>query len=180
MPQREIYRLIESEIPRLRRYALFLTRNEERSEDLIQDCLVRAMAHSDSWAPGTNLRSWLMTILHNIFINQVKKRRPFLTADGDIDASLASAGNQSAGNQEVRHEVRDLRRAYRRLSSDHQQIVRLICLEQREYREVAGMLDIPVGTVRSRLCRAREHLKELMDIGAGGTHRFPTAQHADR
>ena len=116
-----------------------------------------------------------MTILHNTFINQVKKRQPILTPDGDIDASLSSAGNQ-----EVQHEVRDLRRAYRRLSSDHQQIVRLICLEQREYREVAGILRIPVGTVRSRLCRAREHLKELMDVGAGGTHRFAAPQHPER
>jgi len=175
MPRQEIYQLIENEIPRLKRYALFLTRNQEHSEDLIQDCLVRAMANAESWTPGTNLRSWLMTILHNTFINQVKKRNPVLTPDGNVDTSLASAGNQ-----EAQHEVRDLRRAYRRLSSDHQQIVRLICLEQREYREVAGILQIPVGTVRSRLCRAREHLKELMDIGAGGTHRFPAPQHPER
>lgn len=171
----EIFRRIEEEIPRLRRYALFLTRDSERSDDLIQECLVRAIANIDKWQPGTNLRSWLMTILHNSFINDVKKRSPTLTKDGNIDSAIPHKGNQ-----EVRHEVRDLRRAYSCLSSSHRQIVRLICLEQREYNEVAHILDIPVGTVRSRLCRAREHLRELMDIGTGGSHRFAPQAREDR
>jgi RNA polymerase sigma-70 factor, ECF subfamily len=156
----DLYRLVNDEIPRLRRYAIFLTRDTERSEDLVQDTLLRAITHIDKWQPGTNMRSWLMTILHNTFVNDVKKHRPILTRDGNIDFSRASDGNQ-----EIQHRIRDVQRAFDHLSHRHRQIIWLICVEQRGYSEVANILSVPVGTVRSRLCRAREHLRQWADRG---------------
>ena len=153
--EKELYQLVYNETPRLRRYAIFLTKDLERSNDLVQDTLVRAMANIDKWKSGTNMRSWLMTILHNIFVNDVKKQRPVLTKDGNIDLSRAYDGNQEAWMN-----LRDTQRAFNHLSRHHQQIIWLICVEQRGYNEVAKMLSVPVGTVRSRLCRAREFLRQ--------------------
>lgn len=157
----ELYHLVEQEIPRLKRYALFLTRDQEKSEDLLQDTLLRGIAHIEKWQPGTNMRSWLMTILHNTFINDVKKHRPVLTKDGNMDFLQAAEGSQ-----EIRHKLRDVQRAFDSLSARHRQIIWLICIEQRGYSEVASMLKVPVGTVRSRLCRAREHLRYWSEVGS--------------
>jgi RNA polymerase sigma-70 factor (ECF subfamily) len=106
-----------------------------------------------------------MTILHNIFVNETKKRRPLLTQDGVIERATPVEGGQ-----EARHEMRDVQRAFESLSWQHRQIIWFICVEQMDYNEVARQLDVPVGTVRSRLCRAREHLKRLVEteLGAPG------------
>ena len=158
MLSEELSQLIEQEIPRLRRYAMFLARDPEKADDLVQECLVRAIDNIDKFQPGTNIRSWLMTILHNIFVNETKKRRPMLTSDGVIERAMPIEGGQ-----EARHQMRDVQRCFEALSWQHRQIIWFICVEQMDYNEVARQLDVPVGTVRSRLCRAREHLKQLME-----------------
>jgi RNA polymerase sigma-70 factor (ECF subfamily) len=162
MLNEELSQLIELEIPRLRRYAMFLARDPEKADDLVQECLVRAIDNIDKFQPGTNIRSWLMTILHNIFVNETKKRRPLLTQDGVIERATPIEGGQ-----EARHQMRDVQRAFEALSWQHRQIIWFICVEQMDYNEVARQLDVPVGTVRSRLCRAREHLKQLMELESG-------------
>jgi RNA polymerase sigma-70 factor (ECF subfamily) len=162
MLNEELSQLIELEIPRLRRYAMFLARDPEKADDLVQECLVRAIDNIDKFQPGTNIRSWLMTILHNIFVNETKKRRPLLTQDGVIERATPIEGGQ-----EARHQMRDVQRAFEALSWQHRQIIWFICVEQMDYNEVARQLDVPVGTVRSRLCRAREHLKQLMELENG-------------
>lgn len=159
MLNEELSQLIELEIPRLRRYAMFLARDPEKADDLVQECLVRAIDNIDKFQLGTNIRSWLMTILHNIFVNETKKRRPLLTQDGVIERATPIEGGQ-----EARHQMRDVQRAFESLSWQHRQIIWFICVEQMDYNEVARQLDVPVGTVRSRLCRAREHLKRLMEL----------------
>ena len=123
---------------------------------------MRAIDNIDKFQPGTNIRSWLMTILHNIFVNETKKRRPLLTQDGVIERATPIEGGQ-----EARHQMRDVQRAFEALSWQHRQIIWFICVEQMDYNEVAHQLDVPVGTVRSRLCRAREHLKQLMELEGG-------------
>ncbi|WP_284736017.1 sigma-70 family RNA polymerase sigma factor [Dongia deserti] len=163
MLNEELSELIEQEIPRLRRYAMFLARDPEKADDLVQECLVRAIDNIDKFQPGTNIRSWLMTILHNIFVNETKKRRPLLTQDGVIERSTPIEGGQ-----EARHQMRDVQRAFEALSWQHRQIIWFICVEQMDYNEVARQLEVPVGTVRSRLCRAREHLKQLIELESKG------------
>lgn len=154
---------VAEEIPRLRRYGLCLARDRDWANDLVQECLVRAIGNADKFRPGTNLRAWLMTILHNIYVNDVKRRRPSLTHDGSVDHSLPVAGDQ-----EPRHQMRDVQRAFRRLSRPHRQIIRCICIEEMECREVGRQLGVSEGTVRSRLCRAREQLRRLIEPEPAG------------
>lgn len=152
---------VAEEMPRLRRYGLCLARDGDWANDLVQECVVRAIDNAEKFQPGTNLRSWLMTILHNIYVNEVKKRRPSLTADGSVDRGLPVEGNQ-----ESRHRMRDVQRAMRKLSSQHREIIRFICIDEMECREVGRQLGVSEGTVRSRLCRARDQLRRLVEPDA--------------
>ena len=150
---------IAAELPRLHRYALSLTHDPERSKDLVQESALRAMNNIDKWQPGTNLRSWLMTILHNVFINDSMRRRPFLTKTGELDPETPA---HSA--QESRDRLRDTNRAFIGLTSDQRQILWLACVEELDFESIAQRLGIPSGTVRSRLCRAREQLRKNLRV----------------
>jgi RNA polymerase sigma-70 factor (ECF subfamily) len=153
---------IEDEIPRLRRYAMSLTRNATRAEDLIQDCLTRALSKVDLWQPGTDLRAWLFTILHNQYVNHVRRAIREGTGVGisDFEAALTCSPNQGKAL-----ELRDLNRALAKLPEEQRQVLLLVGVEGMRYEEVAAVLDIPTGTIRSRLSRGREMLRQLMDRG---------------
>ena len=154
-------RLLEEQIPRLRRYARALTRDVNRANDLVQSCLVRAIAKQHLWERGTNLRAWLFTILHNQHVNNVRHsvregtsvelgEAPELTAESNAIASL---------------QLRDLERALAKLPIEQREVILLVGLEGMAYEEgVATVLDIPVGTVRSRLSRGRDQLRRLMGV----------------
>lgn len=168
-------RLIQNEIPRLRRYARALTRDAARADDLVQSCLVRAISKEHLWQPGTDLRAWLFTILHNQNVNEVRRsvREGVTVAVEDVAPVLTMAPNAGPSLQ-----LRDLQRAINRLPEEQRQVILLVGLEGMRYEEVAAVLDIPIGTVRSRLSRGREMLRKLMDmredgveIGSGRTHR---------
>jgi RNA polymerase sigma-70 factor (ECF subfamily) len=154
----EIYQLIAQEIPRLRRYARFLARNADQADDLVQECLTRAVSNIDRWQPGTNMNAWLLVILHNIFINEVKRRRPVLTSDGVIEQH----GGGTSGGQEERIYLNNVQQAFDKLSTDHKEILLMIAVEGLQYEEAAAILNVPIGTVRSRISRARESLRELL------------------
>jgi RNA polymerase sigma-70 factor (ECF subfamily) len=159
--------LIEAEIPRLRRYAVVLTRgNRVETDDLVQDCLVRALSRLHLWQAGTDLRAWLFTILHNVHVNRVRKavRQISAAAIDDDEPRLVSVPNQ---NQRL--EVRDLQRALDRLPQEQRQVLYLICIEGLRYEEVAAIQGVPAGTVRSRLSRGRDALRVLTSE-EGTTH----------
>ena len=154
-------RLLETEIPRLRRYARALTRDATRADDLVQSCLVRAIAKSHLWQPGTDLRAWLFTILHNQHVNDVRRsvREGVNVPVEDVAPLLTVQSTQGAALQ-----LRDLDRALERLPEEQRQVLLLVGLEGMRYEEVAMVLDLPVGTVRSRLSRGRDMLRRLMDL----------------
>lgn len=156
--------LLENEIPRLRRYARALTRDAARADDLVQSCLVRAIAKEHLWQAGTDLRAWLFTILHNQNVNEVRRsvREGISVAVEDVAPVLTMAPNAGASLQ-----LRDLQRAIDRLPEEQRQVILLVGLEGMRYEEVAAVLDIPIGTVRSRLSRGREMLRKLMDMKEG-------------
>lgn len=158
-------RLLESEIPRLRRYARALTRDAARADDLVQSCLVRAIAKEHLWQPGTDLRAWLFTILHNQNVNEIRRsvREGVAVAVEDVAPVLTMATNAGASLQ-----LRDLERAIGLLPEEQRQVILLVGLEGMRYEEVAAVLDIPIGTVRSRLSRGRETLRRLMDMKEDG------------
>ena len=155
----EIADRLESEIPRLRRYARALTRDAARADDLVQSCLVRALAKHHLWQEGTDLRAWLFTILHNQHVNYVRRsaRGGTEVPVEDVAAALPVRENATGALQ-----LRDLHRALGRLPESQRQVILLVGLEGMRYEQVAQILNIPIGTVRSRLSRGREMLRELM------------------
>src|SRR6266436_1208095 len=155
-------RLLETEIPRLRRYARALTRDVTRADDLVQSCLTRAIAKQHLWQPGTDLRAWLFTILHNQHVNDVRRsvHEGIHVAVEEMAPVLIAHPNALAVLQ-----LRDLEAAIAKLPQEQRQVIPLVGLEGMRYEEVALILGIPVGTVRSRLSRGREQLRRLMDMG---------------
>ena len=154
-------RLLEAEIPRLRRYARALTRDVSRADDLVQSCLTRAVAKQHLWQPGTDLRAWLFTILHNQHVNDVRRsvREGVNVAVEEMAPVLTVQSNALASLQ-----LRDLEIAIGKLPQEQREVILLVGLEGMSYDEVAAILGVPIGTVRSRLSRGRDQLRRLMDM----------------
>jgi len=149
-------------IPRLRRYARALTGERARADDLVQDTLERALIKLHLWQPGSDLRAWLFTLMHNVFINQLRAQSVRSTVELDDEAAqVAVRPTQTDGL-----EVRDLQAALLRLPEEQREVLLLVGLDQMTYEATAGVLGIPVGTVMSRLSRARERLRGLLAGGA--------------
>jgi RNA polymerase sigma-70 factor, ECF subfamily len=149
---------IEAEIPRLRRYARALTRDIVTADDLVQDCLSRALGKLHLWQEGSDLRAWLFTILHNQYVNHIRRAvREGVSVGFNEGEPLLSRPPQ----QGKRLELRDLARAIAKLPEEQRVVVLLIGLEGMHYEEVASVLGVPVGTVRSRLSRGRDALRKL-------------------
>jgi len=154
----------EEHIPKLRRYARALLRDRTRADDLVQDTLERALNKFSLFRRGSDLRAWLFTIMHNVHVNQIRvlanARTVTLEADA-VESPHGSPDNAAA--------VIDLATALERLVPEHREILVLVGVEQFSYQEAARVLDVPIGTVMSRLSRARERLGELLSgySGAG-------------
>ena len=144
-------------IPRLRRYARALVGDRYVADDLVQDTLERAWNKFYLWREGSDLRAWLFTIMHNVFVNQARRRR--LEIDQAID-ELPTAFARSAPAERL--EPEDVDRALRTLSPEQREVVLLIAVEQLTYEEVGRALGIPLGTVMSRLSRGRERMRQLL------------------
>ena len=151
--------LLEAEIPRLRRYARALTRDVVRADDLLQTCLTRAIAKQHLWQPGTDLRAWLCTMLRNALISELRR-----SARNPETASVDGAISRSSVEPEVPYilELRDLEAAIAKLPVEQREAI--IGLEGMRYEEAASALRIPIGTVRSRISRARATLRVLMSM----------------
>jgi RNA polymerase sigma-70 factor (ECF subfamily) len=150
-------------IPRMRRYARVLTGDPTRADDLVQDALGRAWEKRALWQAGTDLRAWLFTIMHNVHVNQIALARReagnvSLDADGE---SGAAAQVPVRGNQLDRIEVLELVEQMGRLPAEQREVLLLAAVEELRYEEIASMLGIPVGTVMSRLSRARDKLRRM-------------------
>lgn len=145
-------------IPRLRRYALALTGSRAQAEDLVQDTLERALGRFYLWRRGSNLRAWLFTIVHNVHANHVRGYQQEQKAALEEDELQLS----TKPTQEDRIEIRQLQIALKKLPSEQREVLLLVALEEMSYREASKVLDIPIGTVMSRLARGRERLRALM------------------
>jgi RNA polymerase sigma-70 factor, ECF subfamily len=156
----------EREIPRLRRYARCLRREPDHAEDLVQECLLRAIEKIDTWQPGTNLRAWLFVILRNCHINEIRRERRRIVWNDD-DAPASGSTLAVPGNQETRVALTEVRNAYLRLSEEHREVLLLVAIEGLQYKEASAILDVPLGTVRSRVSRARQALRQALDAGHG-------------
>jgi RNA polymerase sigma-70 factor, ECF subfamily len=150
-------------IPRLRRYARALAGDRAAADDLVQDTLERALAKLHLYRRGTDLRAWLFTVMHNVYVNQLRAARPGAQLDEEMP-ELSQPSRESEGL-----ELRDLDRAIRSLPPEQREVLLLVVLEDMSYEQTAGTLGIPIGTVMSRLARAREKLRaRLSGLAAGG------------
>jgi RNA polymerase sigma-70 factor (ECF subfamily) len=156
-------KLIVPQLPGLRRYARALTRDAWAADDLVQDTLERACAKWQLWTAGSDLRAWLFTVMHNLYLNQ--RRSSHLSV---ASVSLDDAGMDVPAEPRPRDDALDLDRCLQRLPDDQRAVLLLVTLEDMSYEDAARVLNIPIGTVKSRLSRARTRLRELMD-GAAAT-----------
>ena len=144
-------------IPRLRRYARALVCDRYAADDLVQDTLERAFVKLHLWRPGSDMRAWLFTIMHNVFVNQTRSHRP--EVDLDIE-ELPAMTVKAIQSEQV--ELADVERALHIIAPEQREVLLLVAVEQMTYGEAARTLSIPIGTVMSRLSRARERLRQIM------------------
>lgn len=146
-------------LPRLRRYARALVRDPGRADDLVQDTVVRAWEKRHQYTPGTNLRAWLFTIMRNVFMNKLRRN--------GLESSVMS-GEQETTPEPIASPdpdpvaFSDLEAALQQLPTEQREVLLLAGLEHISYKEIAVALDIPLGTVMSRLGRARERLRRIL------------------
>ncbi len=151
---------ILTELPRLRRYARAMVGNRAAADDLVQDTLERAWSRLAQWRPGSDLRAWLFGIMHNLRVDQL--RRPGLTTQpmGEEGFEVPIRATQTD-----HLELSDLELALARLPEEQRAVLLLVALEEMSYEEVARTLEIPLGTVMSRLSRGRERLRLILNGG---------------
>ncbi|WP_367351010.1 sigma-70 family RNA polymerase sigma factor [Ottowia sp.] len=157
-------------LPALRRYARALTGDAWAADDLVQDTLERACAKWRLWLPGSDLRAWLFTLMHNLFLNQ---RRG--AAARAVVVPLEDRHAELPGPARDADIAIDLQRCLLRLPAEQRAVLLLVTLEDMAYADAARVLGVPVGTVMSRLSRARARLRELMDEPASSTTPSPQA-----
>ena len=147
-------------VPSLRAFAISLSGNVDRADDLVQETLLRAMANIDSFQPGTNLSAWLFTILRNLFRSEYRKRRREVEdTDGTYAESLKSHPEQHS-----RVEFQEFRVALSKLPPDQREALILVGASGFSYEEAAAFCDCAGGTIKSRVNRARTRLSELLSI----------------
>lgn len=155
--------LIEPHVPALRRYAWALVRDHERADDLVQDCLERAVGRWRLRRREGDLRAWLFTILHNLFIDGVRRtRRQGLRVGLDQVAAFAAPGLE----QDSRMAMRDILHCLDELAEEQRAVILLVGVEDLSYEAAARVLGVPIGTVMSRLSRGRERLRRLLEPSA--------------
>ncbi|MDB5648754.1 MAG: polymerase sigma factor [Hyphomicrobiales bacterium] len=152
-----------SAIPNLRAFAVSLCGNPDRADDLVQETLVKAWSNLGSFVEGTNMPAWLFTILRNIYYSEYRKRRREVSdSEGTIAARLATAPAQNG-----HMDFLDFREALQKLPADQREALVLIGASGMSYEEAAGICNCAVGTMKSRVNRARNRLIELLSIGSG-------------
>jgi len=141
--------------PQLRRYARVLMRGDVlQADDLVQDCIERGLQRSGLWQRGTNLRAWLFTIMHNLYVNQVRWH-----ANGPSFVALDETEADDHNRADTDVVVNDIQQALNELPCDQREILLFVSIEGMKYQDVAKILDIPEGTVMSRLARGRKQLR---------------------
>jgi len=157
----EIAALIEPQIPGLRRYAWALLRDDEAADDLVQDTLERAISRWHQRRRDGDLRAWLFTIQRNLFLNGLRQRRqrgPHVGVE-TLDDMPASEGNEDGTG------LRDILSGLDALPEEQRSVLLLVGVEDLSYEQAAQVLDVPIGTVMSRLSRAREKMRQFMETG---------------
>ncbi|MBU0724803.1 MAG: sigma-70 family RNA polymerase sigma factor [Alphaproteobacteria bacterium] len=147
-------------IPHLRAFARMLSGNDDKAKDLVQDTIVRALAAEDKYSPGTNFKAWMFTILRNIFYDSLRQKK-FEMEPIDDAALMASV----PASQEIHLEVRDFKRAFVKLAPEQREVLILVGASGFSYEEAAVVCKCAVGTIKSRVSRARSELAVALGHG---------------
>jgi RNA polymerase sigma factor (sigma-70 family) len=150
-------RALLAELPRLRRYARALVGERAAADDLVQDTLERAWSRVTQWRPGSDLRTWLFAIMHNLRVDQLRRTSVSIQSCDAEDLDLPTRATQTDCI-----ELRDLVAALERLPEEQRSVLTLVALEDMRYADIAATLGIPLGTVMSRLARGRERLRLIL------------------
>jgi RNA polymerase sigma-70 factor (ECF subfamily) len=156
---------ILAELPRLRRYARALVRDRDAADDLVQDCVERALQRIDNWRDGDNPRRWLFTIMHHIFVDQlrrVRRRGEVVTLAAEAEPAFALQPTQMDSLQ-----AREVLDALQSIAPERRAALILVAVEGMSYAEAATVLNIPAGTLMSRIARAREELRIELERASG-------------
>lgn len=159
---------IAAEIPRLRRYARALIGDVAEADDLVQECLTRALANQAQWRQGASPRKWLFAILHNLHIDEIRRRNR-QPREVQIDHAVQAGDTRRSSDSLQAFEIGD---ALARLPDEQRQALLLVALEGLSYAATAEILDIPIGTVMSRIARGRERLRQSLYDDNGRSSRL--------
>lgn len=165
-------------LPRLRRFAYSLVRDRDGCNDLVQETCARALAKLDLWEADTRLDSWLFRMMQNLWLDRLRGERRSGTAV-DVEAIMQLPGEDGRDVTESKLELQRVFSAMAQLKPDHQVIISLVCIEGMAYKEVAKVLDLPIGTVMSRLSRARLELHRSLELEGGSRKRFEVGQNGE-
>ena len=149
-------------VPKLRAFAISFTGNRDRADDLVQDTLMRAWANMDRFERGTSLNAWLFTILRNLFHSEYRKRKREVE---DVDGFYA-ARLRTHPDQQAHLDYEDFRTALTKLHPDHREALLLVGAQGMSYEEAAAICNVPLGTIKSRVFRARSRLTALLNLNS--------------
>jgi len=153
-------------LPRLRRFARSLTRNADEADDLVQGALERALRNLSAWTPGTRLDAWMFRIMKNAWIDEVRSRTVRTRVFAPEEAG-AAVGADGTGAMEAHLEAQAVRAAMEELPDEQRIAVSLVLIEGFSYREAADLLEIPIGTLTSRLARGRAAIEAKLAPASG-------------
>lgn len=148
-------------LPRLRAFALLLARDREFADDLVQEAVVRVLTHADQFEPGTNFKAWVTAILRNCYYNEIRRRG----RASQLDIELLSGTTATSGGQEEQLDIREFERAYKTLPTAQREALTLIVASGLSYEDASKMAGCAVGTMKSRVARARIQLQQVLDSG---------------
>ena len=160
MTQADFAEQMVAQMPYLRALAVSMSGSWSVADDLVQETLVKAWAHADSFAPGSNMRAWLVTILRNTFFSHYRKSAREVQDSDNVHAEQTPV----KGEQEATVSMGDVQRALNKLAPEHREILLMIGIAELSYEETAEICNIAVGTVKSRLNRARVKLAEHLGL----------------
>lgn len=164
-------------LPRLRRFAYALTRDFDQADDLVQETCMRALSRVEQWQPGTRLDSWMFRIAQNLWLDRARANK-VRGEIADIDAAEALAGEDGRDVTESRLTLDEVNVALARLPAEQQVLIALVCIDGLSYKETAQAMGIPIGTVMSRLARARRGLHDFLEQPAPVSNQERTAPKA--
>jgi RNA polymerase sigma-70 factor, ECF subfamily len=153
-------------LPRLRRFGVALVRSQDKADDLVQAACERALRAEEQWQPGTRLDSWMFRIMRNLWIDEIRKTKTQGVRD-DLDDTFDLAGEDGVKTSEFRSEASAVEQAIQRLPEEFRSVLVLVCIEELSYREAAEVLGVPIGTVMSRLARARRNIASDLGLEPG-------------